>query len=575
MFIFQVLQHKQSYLNHLKVVHGNFFGSNKWKGSSVVDFILEQSRNSPKKNKGGRGGGPEANAAQCTLCEAVFPNPSSLRNHVVNVHVNGSSHTCQLCGKAFLNQENLDAHTKSKHPNLTKRLQALREALGIEGDLDGILQPPDINANTLPSNAVQQLSVCNSSLSLSTPSESNIQRDSSPVNAEVPLNLSTTSSKDSPTSSTPCPSSSISNPPSTQTKPAASSSVTVQTSKVDLPSAPVPAKDLAEVAKQQPPPPPLPSLPSSPVPIGDIIVAVNNNNDGEGGDGDDDDDEEGETSGGGGGGRKKSSICKVCGIVLSPKTNVNVHMRTHSGARPYQCALCLSRFRQKAHLMKHFRCSHNMKRPPFVCLFCPEETATSNDLYRHITDRHRADTDALVRAKGIQAPPEADEVDEHLQPIKPSRAQQQMLQKQAQLVSSNASAAALALASVAAVPEFPSSLTTMQPEPPQLQQPESPQPPQEAEIPQQVILPQQPLPMEVPQPMEVTQEEQQASPEGSNPSSEDDDDVRYEPITEPFLFEGQVIYPCYCILPYISDAEVEASCRRSINVSATFKRCIV
>ena len=286
-------------------------------------------------------------------------------------------------------QENLDAHTKSKHPNLTKRLQALREALGIEADggglsLDGILQQtPDINANTLPSDAVQLSSVVNSLLSLSKSIVSQ-EHDSSPETTV--LDLSTTSSKDddSPTSSAPnCPSISISKPSSTQTEPAAtSSSVTVQTAKVDLPSAPVPAaaaKELAEVAKQQPqvakqqPP----ELPSSPLPIGDVIVQVNNNNEGEG------DEEDDETSGGGN--RKKSSICKVCGIVLSPKTNVNVHMRTHSGARPYQCALCLSRFRQKAHLMKHFRCSHNMKRPPFVCLFCPEETATSNDLYRHIT----------------------------------------------------------------------------------------------------------------------------------------------------------------------------------------------
>ena len=146
--------------------------------------------------------------------------------------------------------------------------------------------------------------------------------------------------------------------------------------------------------------------------------------------------------------------------------------------------------------MKHFRCSRNMKRPPFVCLFCPEETATSNDLYRHITERHRADTDALVRAKGIQAPPEADEVDEHLQPIKPSRAQQQMLQKQAQMVSANAAAAAalVAMPNATAVPVPPRPtppppppptqlLTTMQPEPPQMPSP----PPPPIEIPQQVI----------------------------------------------------------------------------------------
>ena len=60
-----------------------------------------------------------------------------------------------------------------------------------------------------------------------------------------------------------------------------------------------------------------------------------------------------------------------------------------------------------------------------------------------------------------------------------------------------------------------------------------------------------------------------ASPPNEDPSSpsSEDDDVRYEPITELFLFEGAVIYPCYCILPFISDSEVEASCKRSINVS--------
>ena len=68
-------------------------------------------------------------------------------------------------------------------------------------------------------------------------------------------------------------------------------------SKVDLlPSSAVAAKqELPEVAKPQP------SLPSSPVPIKDIInvAEVNNNNEGEGGDAE----EDGETSGGG---RKKS-----------------------------------------------------------------------------------------------------------------------------------------------------------------------------------------------------------------------------------------------------------------------------
>ena len=48
-----------------------------------------------------------------------------------------------------------------------------------------------------------------------------------------------------------------------------------------------------------------------------------------------------------------------------------------------------------------------------------------------------------------------------------------------------------------------------------------------------------------------------------------DDDVTYEPITEPFMFEDQIIYPCYVILPFVTDVEVESACnpRRSFTVS--------
>ena len=45
-----------------------------------------------------------------------------------------------------------------------------------------------------------------------------------------------------------------------------------------------------------------------------------------------------------------------------------------------------------------------------------------------------------------------------------------------------------------------------------------------------------------------------------------DDDVRYEPVTEEFLFEGDMIKPCYCVLPFVTDEEVEAVTRRSISV---------
>ena len=180
---------------------------------------------------------------------------------------------------------------------------------------------------------------------------------------------------------------------------------------------------------------------------------------------------------------RKKSECPVCGIILSPKTNVNVHLRTHSGVRPYECVLCLNRFRQKAHLMKHFRCTHNQKQPPHICLFCSHETATSNDLYRHITDAHSKETDEL----------------------RPS------------LLAQRSDAAAAAK---------------------EAQQQETSTPDDQPEM---------TLKNEI-KTEQMEQDQVESSP-----------DQRYEPITEDFMFEDRVIAPCYVVLPFVSDEEIEAA----------------
>ncbi len=200
---------------------------------------------------------------------------------------------------------------------------------------------------------------------------------------------------------------------------------------------------------------------------------------------------------------RKKSECPVCGIVLSPKTNVNVHLRTHSGVRPYECVLCLNRFRQKAHLMKHFRCTHNQKQPPHICLFCNIETATSNDLYRHITDQHQKETDELrpsllaARSDAAQAAKEA----------------QELARKEEELKTTIIEEAKEAM-----------KLERMN---------------EEREL-----------------KMELEQMQAQAKAQ----AQADQEDVRYEPITEDFMFEDMVISPCYVVLPHVSEEEVDAAC---------------
>ena len=40
----------------------------------------------------------------------------------------------------------------------------------------------------------------------------------------------------------------------------------------------------------------------------------------------------------------------------------------------------------------------------------------------------------------------------------------------------------------------------------------------------------------------------------------EEDDVRFEAITEPFLFDEDIIYPCYVTLPFVTDEQIQAAC---------------
>lgn len=84
--------------------------------------------------------------------------------------------------------------------------------------------------------------------------------------------------------------------------------------------------------------------------------------------------------------KKRACICRFCSKVFSSPANLESHLRTHTGERPYGCTICGKKFSQFWNLKIH-KNIHTGERP-YQCSLCPERFSDPSNLKKHQKRHH-------------------------------------------------------------------------------------------------------------------------------------------------------------------------------------------